>query len=367
MRNNMDNLINCLKARAKCIWLKTYEEDSVVHDISEAITYNYSNVLPIYLYNFALGAKKIEYIEQGERKYKTISIDAMLNMIFDLSRNIRMSEREIARRIDNDIFTVTTKKNIFLFQDFHLILENPNIITTLKAIFGLDYVKYNPIIIIDPIVNIPIELEPFITVIDYSVPDDNIINNIINMIIENGIEKNCKNIVDKNDVPDIVKASRGLTENEIIYAFNYSIRKNNKINIDEIYNFKLEKIKKLNILDYSKPKITFNDIGGNHIFKQWINEIIEYSKSDNDLFTAIKPKGYLALGVPGCGKTTIAEAIASKLNVPLIKLNMSKVLSCRVGESEKNISRAFDMINANAPCVLLIDEIEKSLSGRYIF
>ena len=56
----MDNLINCLKARAKCIWLKTYEEDSVIHDIVEAVAYNYSNPLPIYLYNFALGAKKIE-------------------------------------------------------------------------------------------------------------------------------------------------------------------------------------------------------------------------------------------------------------------------------------------------------------------
>ena len=62
----MDNLINCLKARAKCIWLKTYEEDSVIHDIVEAVAYNYSNPLPIYLYNFALGAKKIEYQEQSE-------------------------------------------------------------------------------------------------------------------------------------------------------------------------------------------------------------------------------------------------------------------------------------------------------------
>ena len=359
----MDNLINCLKARAKCIWLKTYEEDSVIHDIVEAVAYNYSNPLPIYLYNFALGAKKIEYQEQSERKYKSASIDSMLKIIFDLTRNIRMSDREIAQRIDNDMIAITTKKNIFLLQDFHLILENPNIITTLKTIFGLDYVKYNPIIIIDPIVNIPMELEPFITVIDYTVPNEEIIGEIINKIIENGIQKSYVNIVDKDEIPKIIKAAKGLTENEIIYAFHYSIKKNEKIISDEIFNFKLEKIKKLDILDYSNPKITFNDIGGNKAFKKWIDEIIEYSNSNNDLFIATKPKGYLALGVPGCGKTIIAEAIANKLNVPFIKLNMAKVLNSRVGESEKNIAKAFDMINANAPCVLLIDEIEKSLSG----
>ena len=347
----MDNLINCLKARAKCIWLKTYEEDSVIHDIVEAIAYNYSNPLPIYLYNFALGAKKIEYTEQNERKYKSTSIDSMLKIIFNLTRNIRMSDREIAQRIDNDMIAITTKKNIFLLQDFHLILDNPNIITTLKTIFGLDYVKYNPIIIIDPIVNIPMELEPFITVIDYTVPNEEIIGKIINTIIENGIQKSYVNIVDKDEIPKIIKAAKGLTESEIIYAFHYSIKKNEKIISDEIFNFKLEKIKKLDI---------------NKTYRS-SPEIIEYSNSNNDLFIATKPKGYLALGVPGCGKTTIAEAIASKLNVPFIKLNMAKILNSRVGESEKNIAKAFDMINANAPCVLLIDEIEKNLSGRYIF
>ena len=42
---------------------------------------------------------------------------------------------------------------------------------------------------------------------------------------------------------------------------------------------------------------------------------------------------------------------------------MSKLLSKFVGESERNIDEAINIINQVAPCVLLIDEVEKALGG----
>ena len=76
------------------------------------------------------------------------------------------------------------------------------------------------------------------------------------------------------------------------------------------------------------------------------------------------PKGYLALGVPGQGKSIFAEAIANDLDIPLVALDMSRLLSKFVGESERNIDQAINIIKQIAPCVLLIDEVEKALGGK---
>jgi SpoVK/Ycf46/Vps4 family AAA+-type ATPase len=75
------------------------------------------------------------------------------------------------------------------------------------------------------------------------------------------------------------------------------------------------------------------------------------------------PKGYLALGIPGSSKTYAAEAVANDLGVPFLKLNMSSILTKFVGESERKIAQARLLIESCAPCVLLIDEVEKALGG----
>ena len=55
--------------------------------------------------------------------------------------------------------------------------------------------------------------------------------------------------------------------------------------------------------------------------------------------------------------------IATELNLPLLKFNVTKVMSSLVGRSEQNMEAALNVVKACSPCVLLIDEVEKSLSG----
>lgn len=59
----------------------------------------------------------------------------------------------------------------------------------------------------------------------------------------------------------------------------------------------------------------------------------------------------------------MAEALASKMSVPLIKLSLSRVMDRLVGNSEKKIDQALRVAKAVAPCILLIDEVEKALGG----
>jgi len=74
------------------------------------------------------------------------------------------------------------------------------------------------------------------------------------------------------------------------------------------------------------------------------------------------PRGILLLGIPGCGKSLAAKAVAWEWNLPLLKLDPSNLYNKYVGESEKNFKRAMDTAERMAPLVLWIDEIEKAFA-----
>ena len=75
------------------------------------------------------------------------------------------------------------------------------------------------------------------------------------------------------------------------------------------------------------------------------------------------PKGVLITGIPGTGKSMMAKEAAKKLELPLISLDMGNLQEGIVGASEKHMVDALRMVEAMAPCVLWIDEIEKAFSG----
>ena len=59
----------------------------------------------------------------------------------------------------------------------------------------------------------------------------------------------------------------------------------------------------------------------------------------------------------------MAEALANRFRVPFIKLDMSRIMDKLVGNSEKKIDQALRIVKACAPCIFLIDEVEKALGG----
>lgn len=75
--------------------------------------------------------------------------------------------------------------------------------------------------------------------------------------------------------------------------------------------------------------------------------------------------GYRLLlsGLPGTGKSMCAEALATYLNRPLVKLDLSTVLSKWLGETEKLLGQVFD-IAESAGSVLVLDEAESLLKQR---
>jgi|Cruoilmetagenom7_1024161.scaffolds.fasta_scaffold00637_27 hypothetical protein len=77
----------------------------------------------------------------------------------------------------------------------------------------------------------------------------------------------------------------------------------------------------------------------------------------------LRPRGLLCTGRPGTGKTLGSKWLSRALGVPLFRLDVGSVMSKYVGESEGNLRRALEVIEHNAPCVMLVDEVEKLFHG----
>jgi len=69
----------------------------------------------------------------------------------------------------------------------------------------------------------------------------------------------------------------------------------------------------------------------------------------------------MVVGQPGCGKSLVAKATADLFRVPLLRLDIGKLLGKYVGES--NFQQAIKIAESVSPCILWIDEIEKAFSG----
>jgi SpoVK/Ycf46/Vps4 family AAA+-type ATPase len=99
--------------------------------------------------------------------------------------------------------------------------------------------------------------------------------------------------------------------------------------------------------------------------KAWLAErraiITDPARARN--FGLTFPKGVLLLGVPGCGKSLCAKAVAREWALPLLKLDPANLYNKYVGESEKNFKRAMSTAEKMAPVVLWIDELEKAFSS----
>ncbi len=84
------------------------------------------------------------------------------------------------------------------------------------------------------------------------------------------------------------------------------------------------------------------------------------TKYDVPLLT---PRGLLFTGPPGTGKTMAAKYLARELGLPLYLLDIAGLMEKYVGESESNLRIALNQAEQSAPCVMLIDEVEKLFHG----
>ena len=179
-------------------------------------------------------------------------------------------------------------------------------------------------------------------------------------------EINCK--MPKEEVlQNWVRALRGLTTSEATRACKQALLvHNNQFSQDALSylrQIKRDYIEQTGIMEFTEPTTTFSDIGGlDVLIKDLTLRRLEFEESAKEAGIQ-SPKGSLLVGLPGTGKSLIAQSIAGEWSLPLLEFNMANILGSYVGQSEKRMREVLSVAESLAPCVLMVDEIDKALSG----
>lgn len=143
----------------------------------------------------------------------------------------------------------------------------------------------------------------------------------------------------------IIDSAKGLTRREVQNAFAFSLIKDKgrmkSETIAELQAREVEKTAGLKIGKYNVPEL----LGYDNLKKFVLGTI-----------TSKLAKGIMLLGPAGTGKTHFCKWVASAVNMKIIEMEMAELFGSLVGESEKLMKKAIDIIAANAPCILFIDK-----------
>ncbi len=220
------------------------------------------------------------------------------------------------------------------------------------------------IIIVSSTLHIPRPLEKLTTVLELDLPDEEEIGGIIDKFVED------------YDIPavyqglrsDMCTAFKGLSQFEIEDLLRLAVSQDGELTqkaLQLIFDQKCQMILKAGILEMVPLKEGIGDIGGLENLKDWLQKKAKVFKDIRAAmdYGVTMPKGVLIAGVPGCGKSLSAKAAGKLFGVPLLRLDMGRLMGKYLGESEENMRRAIQLAEAISPCVLWVDELEKAFAG----
>lgn len=124
----------------------------------------------------------------------------------------------------------------------------------------------------------------------------------------------------------------------------------------------------MNVFDLiinDKEQVSLNDIFLSEANRQHLAQLIKEHAYIDELHQYGLPVNNKLLlhGNSGCGKTTTAKAIAQALGKNILILNLSNVVSSRIGETSQNIKQVFDKAGREKS-VLFLDEFDQIGKAR---
>jgi MoxR-like ATPase len=259
-----------------------------------------------------------------------------------------------------------TGEAIFLMKDLHRYLADAAIVRKcldLAPAFGHD----RRVIVLSSVkVELPSELEPLTARFTLDLPGPDELRSIVKRTVaEISRDRPVVNALTPADLERLIDRMRGFTAFETERAVSQAVLRDNTLDardIDLIIDIKKEMLRRDGVLEYISPEENLAEVGGVKTLKAWLEKRKRAFAPEARQFGIESPRGILLLGVQGCGKTLVARAVAREWGLPLLKMEPGRLYDKYIGETEKNLDRALRMAEQMAPCVLMIDELEKGLS-----
>lgn len=120
-----------------------------------------------------------------------------------------------------------------------------------------------------------------------------------------------------------------------------------------------------NLIIQDKEAVTLDDVFLEDHNKEQLAQLIKENTYAAELQQYGLPVNnkILLQGSSGCGKTMTAKAVANALGKNIIILNLSNIVSSRIGETSQNIKMIFDKA-ARERSVLFLDELDQIGKAR---
>ena len=334
-----------VRARFPLIYLQTFEEQRAIHLLQDICAGNGHQGLnrPVYLWSQTNGIKN----NQNQQLRSP-------HLLFEHIAGLQESA-------------------IYVLLDFHSFLDcnhppNQDIIRHLREL-GIalrDNKLAQTIVIISPVMNLPQSLQKDMILMDLPFPIQSEIRTSLDRLILKSRGMGISTFLTEADKEQLCKAALGLTQSEAEGTFARAMASNGTLeasDVDVILAQKQQILKKSGALEYVGSNFNLADVGGLENLKQWLERRNKTWMDSAKEYDLPPPKGVMVTGVPGCGKSLTAKAIASLWKLPLLRFDLGSVFGQYVGESEANMRRALKTAEALAPCILWVDEIEKGLGG----
>lgn len=351
------DFIQHLQAMSRLIYFVTDEEDRFLVNLRDRLKKWVSNT---WVFNPTMGLKLIDEVigdwEKGhkhEENKEKFEPNKMLQSIY-------MDDTKSGQ----NYYVILDPERIF--KDEQLVRRVLNIVHSLHN----DVHMVKILIFVGPRRQIPEKLSRYMEVVyDRGLTAEE---------AETLVSHNCSQLSSVANVPvnppeNSAALFRGMTSWEVNAAIAQSIAvtkrapdpdKRFRIEPGIITNYRRRALKKTDLVQYvDTSKFTFDRVGGAQRFKDWCVETRAAWTGEGRKFGLEPPKGVLAVGVWGCGKSLSVQAMATAWGLPLIGLEMGKLRQGQVGNSEANVYQAINLIERMAPCIVWVDEAEKSLSG----
>ncbi|MFB9186261.1 AAA family ATPase [Dactylosporangium sucinum] len=344
------NLAQLLKARFPVLYVESYEEQRVVTEVGRVVgdATQLRTPRPVWIWSASEGLVQPD----GTARRGTTEPQAALEAV------LRINEPAV-----------------FVFVDLHPALGtadrpgDPVVVRRVRdaaAAFKAGHVP-RTLLLVSPVLRLPVELQKDVTIVDFPHPTEREIRELLDTLIaDNAATGRIRIDLDDAGRERFAKAAVGLTLQEAENAFARAMVNDQVLDIHDVMIVLEEKrqtVRKSGLLELVDADVDLADVGGLQTLKRWLAKRDNTWLAEAARYGLPAPRGVLITGVPGCGKSLTAKAVAAAWGLPLLRLDVGRVFSGIVGSSEENMRTAIRIAEATAPCVLWIDEIEKGFSA----
>lgn len=219
---------------------------------------------------------------------------------------------------------------------------------------------------------IPEAIAPLMHIIQFGYPTRDELGSSLDDIIDN-LDDDDKPTIAEDERQAIIANGQGMNLNSFETAIALSITTYTSDTgsmdgfsasdiMDSIRAYKTAMLRKTNVLEL-QPTVSEKDIGGLDLFKEWMHQRrLTYTAKARGSHV-MPSRGALVVGPPGTGKSLVAKAAGSILNLPVVRFDVGRVFGQYIGQSEQQMRSVLALVDAMAPLVLMLDEIDKGFSG----